>query len=128
RGRAAAPRRPLPGEQICWEPTGVGCLHLADSPDAEAFPADAGIVAANDPPRDICSTASSVRKANHLRVRLPLARLTVATDTELGTDFTGIIADELNVREVEVFDIAEAEAAGFSLSQNLVVNARAAGP
>src|SRR5699024_12318429 len=48
--------------------------------------------------------------------------------TDLGTDFTGIIADELNVREVEVFDIAEAEAAGFSLSQNLVVNARAAGP
>src|SRR5699024_2813132 len=107
---------------------GERSVHLADYPDAEAFPADAGLVAAMDLTRDICSTASSVRKANYLRVRLPLARLTVATDTELGADFTGIIADELNVREVEVFDIAEAEAAGFSLSQNLVVNARAAGP
>jgi isoleucyl-tRNA synthetase len=126
--RVAAPLLPFTVEEIYRGLTGERSVHLADYPDAEAFPADADLVAAMDLTRDICSTASSVRKANHLRVRLPLARLTVATDTDLGTDFTGIIADELNVREVEVFDIAEAEAAGFSLSQNLVVNARAAGP
>ncbi|WP_166971470.1 isoleucine--tRNA ligase [Brevibacterium atlanticum] len=126
--RVAAPLLPFTIEEIYRGLTGQRSVHLADYPDAEAFPADADLVAAMDLTRDICSTASSVRKANQLRVRLPLASLTVATDTDLGEDFTTIIADELNVRTVDVLDVAEAEAAGFSLSQNLVVNARAAGP
>ncbi|UVI37683.1 isoleucine--tRNA ligase [Brevibacterium spongiae] len=126
--RVAAPLLPFTVEEIYRGLTGERSVHLADYPDAAAFPADADLVAAMDLTRDICSTASSVRKANHLRVRLPLSQMTVATDTELGTDFTDIIADELNVRIVSVLDVAEAEAAGFSLSQNLVVNARAAGP
>ena len=126
--RVAAPLLPFTVEEIYRGLTGERSVHLADYPDAEAFPADADLVAAMDLTRDICSTASSVRKANQLRVRLPLSQLTVATDTDLSSDFTEIIADELNVRTVEVLDVAEAEAAGFSLSQNLVVNARAAGP
>ena len=126
--RVAAPLLPFTVEEIYRGLTGERSVHLADYPDADAFPADADLVAAMDLTRDICSTASSVRKANQLRVRLPLSQLTVATDTDLSSDFTEIIADELNVRTVEVLDVAEAEAAGFSLSQNLVVNARAAGP
>lgn len=126
--RVAAPLLPFTVEEIYRGLTGERSVHLADYPDADAFPADADLVAAMDLTRDICSTASSVRKANQLRVRLPLSQLTVATDTDLSSDFTEIIADELNVRSVEVLDVAEAEAAGFSLSQNLVVNARAAGP
>ncbi|MGO3064474.1 MAG: isoleucine--tRNA ligase [Brevibacterium linens] len=126
--RVAAPLLPFTVEEIYRGLTGQRSVHLADYPDADVFPADADLVAAMDLTRDICSTASSVRKANQLRVRLPLSQLTVATDTDLSFDFTEIIADELNVRTVEVLDVAEAEAAGFSLSQNLVVNARAAGP
>ncbi|WP_062242239.1 isoleucine--tRNA ligase [Brevibacterium epidermidis] len=126
--RVAAPLLPFTVEEIYRGLTGERSVHLADYPDADAFPADDDLVAAMDLTRDICSTASSVRKANQLRVRLPLSQLTVATDTDLSFDFTEIIADELNVRSVEVLDVAEAEAAGFSLSQNLVVNARAAGP
>jgi isoleucyl-tRNA synthetase len=126
--RVAAPLLPFTVEEIYRGLTGERSVHLADYPDAAAFPADADLVAAMDLTRDICSTASSVRKAHHLRVRLPLSQMTVATDTELGSDFTDIIADELNVRTVSVLDVDEAEAAGFSLSQNLVVNARAAGP
>lgn len=126
--RVAAPLLPFTVEEIYRGLTGQRSVHLADYPDAGLFPADDELVSAMDLTRDICSTASSVRKANKLRVRLPLAKLTVADDTDLGTDFTDIISDELNVREVEVLDVAEAEAAGFSLSQTLVVNARAAGP
>ena len=126
--RVAAPLLPFTVEEIYRGLTGQRSVHLADYPDADVFPADADLVAAMDLTRDICSTASSVRKANQLRVRLPLSHLTVATDSDLNSDFTEIIADELNVRTVEVLDVAEAEAAGFSLSQNLVVNARAAGP
>ncbi|WP_231447236.1 isoleucine--tRNA ligase [Brevibacterium zhoupengii] len=126
--RVAAPLLPFTVEEIYRGLTGERSVHLADYPDASLFPADDELVSAMDLTRDICSTASSVRKANRLRVRLPLAKLTVADDTDLGSEFTDIISDELNVREVEVLDVAEAEAAGFSLSQNLVVNARAAGP
>ncbi|WP_350271269.1 isoleucine--tRNA ligase [Brevibacterium sp. CBA3109] len=126
--RVAAPLLPFTVEEIYRGLTGERSVHLADYPDASLFPADDELVSAMDLTRDICSTASSVRKANKLRVRLPLAKLTVADDTDLGSEFTGIISDELNVREVEVLDVAEAEAAGFSLSQSLVINARAAGP
>ncbi|GAA1938837.1 isoleucine--tRNA ligase [Brevibacterium antiquum] len=126
--RVAAPLLPFTVEEIYRGLTGERSVHLADYPDASLFPADDQLVSAMDLTRDICSTASSVRKANKLRVRLPLAKLTVADDTELGSEFTDIISDELNVREVEVLDVAEAEAAGFSLSQSLVINARAAGP
>ena len=126
--RVAAPLLPFTVEEIYRGLTGERSVHLADYPDASLFPADDQLVSAMDLTRDICSTASSVRKANKLRVRLPLAKLTVADDTDLGSEFTDIISDELNVREVEVLDVAEAEAAGFSLSQSLVINARAAGP
>ncbi|MBM6589931.1 isoleucine--tRNA ligase [Brevibacterium sp. RIT 803] len=126
--RVAAPLLPFTVEEIYRGLTGERSVHLADYPDAGLFPADDQLVSAMDLTRDICSTASSVRKANKLRVRLPLAKLTVADDTDLGSEFTDIISDELNVREVEVLDVAEAEAAGFSLSQSLVINARAAGP
>ena len=126
--RVAAPLLPFTVEEIYRGLTGERSVHLTDYPDADLFPADDELVSAMDLTRDICSTASSVRKANRLRVRLPLAKLTVADDTDLSTEFTDIISDELNVREVEVLDVAEAEAAGFSLSQNLVINARSAGP
>ncbi|MCF2588303.1 isoleucine--tRNA ligase [Brevibacterium sp. UCMA 11752] len=126
--RVAAPLLPFTVEEIYRGLTGERSVHLADYPDASLFPADDQLVSAMDLTRVICSTASSVRKANKLRVRLPLAKLTVADDTDLGSEFTDIISDELNVREVEVLDVAEAEAAGFSLSQSLVINARAAGP
>ncbi|MCT1447638.1 isoleucine--tRNA ligase [Brevibacterium casei] len=126
--RVAAPLLPFTVEEIYRGLTGNRSVHLEDYPDASEFPADADLVAAMDLTRDISSTASSVRKANRLRVRLPLSRLVVASGEHLGSEFTAIIADELNVREVESLDLAEAEAAGFSLTQNLVVNARAAGP
>ena len=46
----------------------------------------------------------------------------------MGEEFTSIIADELNVREVVVMPVDKAEEAGFKLEQKLTVNARAAGP
>src|SRR5699024_10320748 len=71
--RVAAPLLPITVEELYRGLTGERSVHLADYPDAEAFPADAGLVAAMDLPRDCCSTASSVRKANDFRLR-PLLR------------------------------------------------------
>jgi isoleucyl-tRNA synthetase len=62
-------------------------------------------------------------------VRLPLPELTVvAPDAESLADFTALIADEVNVREVTLLDAADAEAQRIGVSRRLTVNARQAGP
>jgi isoleucyl-tRNA synthetase len=77
----------------------------------------------------VCSAAASLRKAGGLRVRLPLPELTVvAPDADSLAGFTALIADEVNVREVTLLDVADAAAQQVHVTQRLTVNARAAGP
>ena len=79
--------------------------------------------------REVCSTTSALRKAEGLRVRLPLARLTVVADDASALEpFRGLISDELNVRELVLTDLAAGDAEAFGVQQVLQVNARAAGP
>ena len=60
--------------------------------------ADDALVAAMDRVREVCSVASSLRKAGGLRVRLPLGDLTVVVaDAASLQAFAPIIADEVNV-------------------------------
>jgi isoleucyl-tRNA synthetase len=74
-----------------------------DWPLTSEFPADPGLVAAMDRIRDVCSSVSSVRKAQNLRVRLPLDSVTVvAGDSAMLAQFTSIIADEVNVKNVHL--------------------------
>jgi isoleucyl-tRNA synthetase len=127
--RVAAPLLPLTTEEIWRGLTGARSVHLADWPDASDLPADHALVAAMDAARDVCSTASSLRKGNGLRVRLPLSDLTVVVENAASLkDFGAIIADEVNVRTVTLRDVTEASQADFGVSQKLTVNARAAGP
>ena len=127
--RVAAPLLPLTTEEIWRGLTGGRSVHLTDWPDASDLPADHSLVAAMDKARDICSTASSLRKAKSLRVRLPLNDLTVVTDHAASLrEFGAIVADEVNVRTVTLRDVSEASEADFGVSQRLTVNARAAGP
>ena len=59
--------------------------------------------ASMDLARDVCSSTLSVRKAHQRRVRLPLQSLTIASpDAERLAEFTDLIADEVNVRSVEL--------------------------
>ena len=128
--RVAAPLLPLAAEEIWRGLTGGRSVHLADWPDAELFGSNAELVAAMEATRKIASVGSSLRKAANLRVRLPLAGMTVAVPNaeSLAGTFAGIIADELNLRSLTLIDAAEANAAEHGISQRLVVNARAAGP
>ncbi|MDO5711540.1 MAG: class I tRNA ligase family protein, partial [Micrococcales bacterium] len=127
--RVAAPLLPLTTEEVWRGLTGGRSVHLTDWPVAEDLPADRDLVRRMDRAREICSIGSSLRKANNLRVRLPLARLTVVTEQSDGLlDFTGIIADELNLRQVALVELCGASEAEFGVSQKLSVNARAAGP
>ena len=126
--RAAAPLLPLTTEEIWRGLTGGRSVHLTDWPGASDLPADDDLVAAMDRVREVCSAASSLRKAGGLRVRLPLLMLSVlAEDVEALQPFAELIKDELNVRDLELAGL-ETLAAGYGVTQVLQVNARAAGP
>jgi isoleucyl-tRNA synthetase len=72
---------------------------------------------------------SGLRKAEGLRVRLPLAKLTVVADDAAALEpFRALVADELNVRAVELTDVSGGDTSSFGVRQTLQVNARAAGP
>jgi isoleucyl-tRNA synthetase len=122
--RLAAPLLPLTTEVIWRGVTGERSVHLTDWPQAGVVPADPQLVADMDLVREVASTASSLRKAKKLRVRLPLPNLTVAVDNpERLVPYTELIADELNVKNVELTDDI-ATHGRFELA----VNARVAGP
>ena len=122
--RVAAPLLPYTTEVVWRGLTGGRSVHLTDFPSVADLPADDALVAAMDEVRDVCSTALSLRKANKLRVRLPLARLTVASPVAASLeDFAEIVRDEVNVKEVSLSTDVDA----YGQFQ-LVVNARAAGP
>lgn len=122
--RVIAPLLPMISEEIYRGLTGEESVHLSDWPDAEAFPEDTALLAAMDRVRDACSSARMLREAKSLRVRQPLATLTIAgTGAESLLEFAGILKDEVNVKQVEVAQDLEAFA-----SFTLAVNARALGP
>ena len=122
--RVVAPLLPHVAEVIYRGLTGERSVHLASYPKAEDYPADAGLVAAMDATRAVASAASSVRKSNKLRNRLPLPKLTVAMpDSARLADFKDIIRDEVNVKDVELTDDVD-EVGTFEV----VCNAKVAGP
>ncbi|MEO6795043.1 MAG: isoleucine--tRNA ligase [Mycobacterium sp.] len=122
--RLAAPLLPLITEVIWRNITGERSVHLTDWPQPDTVPADPDLVAAMDQVRDVCSSASSLRKAHKLRVRLPLPKLTVAVhDPQRLGPFTELIADELNVKGVELTEDID-RYGRFELA----VNAKVAGP
>ncbi|WP_022885238.1 isoleucine--tRNA ligase [Glaciibacter superstes] len=127
--RVAAPLLPLITERIWQGLTGGRSVHLTDWPDASRFPANPELVVAMDQVRAISSTALSLRKQAGLRVRLPLANLTVVTqNTAALAPFDGILRDELNLKRVTLVELAQNSAAEYGITSKLTVNARAAGP
>ncbi|XPP25881.1 MAG: isoleucine--tRNA ligase [Leucobacter sp.] len=127
--RVAAPLAPLVGEEIWRGLTGGRSVHLEDWPDAAAFPADDELVAAMDELRQITSQALALRKANRLRVRLPLAKLRVVTAHKKAlAPFEHILREELNVKKVKLKPLTDDSADTHGIVHTLSVNARAAGP
>ncbi|MGB3439180.1 MAG: isoleucine--tRNA ligase [Actinophytocola sp.] len=122
--RVVAPLLPLTAEAVWRGVTGERSVHLADWPGDDLLPADAALVTAMDRVRQVCSAALALRKSNKLRVRLPLAQLTVAAaDAESLAPFADLISDEVNVKRVTL--TTDVAAHGHF---ELVVNARACGP
>jgi isoleucyl-tRNA synthetase len=123
-GRLAAPLLPLITEVIWRGVTGERSVHLTDWPEQGLLPADPELVATMDRVREVASAASSLRKAKKLRVRLPLPKLTVAVENPQRLEpFTDLIADELNVKAVDLTDDIDTYG-----RFELTVNARVTGP
>jgi isoleucyl-tRNA synthetase len=122
--RAAAPLLPMATETVWRGLTGGESVHLEDWPDVSGWPSDDTLAAAMDLTRNVCSAALSLRKARQLRVRLPLATLTVAHEAAPAlSEFADIVKDEVNVKELVLND-NPAVLGEFRLT----VNPRAAGP
>lgn len=100
--KVAAPLLPMTAEFIYRNLTGAESVHLADFPSAhEVNASDRGLVENMDKVMEICSKAKSLREEKSLRVRLPLAKLTVAgQNLEKIVDFADIIKEEVNVKDV----------------------------
>ncbi|MCT1358030.1 isoleucine--tRNA ligase [Rothia kristinae] len=128
--RVAAPLLPLTAEEMWRGLTGRRSVHLADWPDAGAFAEEADLSELMDTTRAVCSAGSALRKAHRLRVRQPLASLTVAAPrgADLAGTYADIIASELNIKTVTVLDAEQTSAEDYGISRSLKVNARAAGP
>ncbi|GIF16100.1 isoleucine--tRNA ligase [Actinoplanes teichomyceticus] len=122
--RVVAPLAPLTAEEVWRGLTGGRSVHLTDWPAADAFPADHELVASMDAIRDVASAALSLRKAKGLRVRLPLATLTVAApDSTALAGLGDLLKDEVNVKDVVFTD----DVAAYC-QQVLTVVPRALGP
>ncbi|MFI7586999.1 isoleucine--tRNA ligase [Spongisporangium articulatum] len=127
--RVLAPLLPLTTEEIWRGLTGGRSVHLSDWPTVDELPADPQLVAAMDAAREVASATLGLRKAQNLRVRQPLAALTVVhPDPDALQAFSAVLADEVNVEEVRLVALDDAAASAVGVTQRLSVNARAAGP
>ncbi|MGV8969094.1 MAG: isoleucine--tRNA ligase [Microbacteriaceae bacterium] len=127
--RIAAPLIPLVGDEIWRGLTGGRSVHLTDWPDAALFPEDEALVVTMDRVREIASAGLALRKIKNLRVRLPLAKLTiVGKDTGAVEQFASILRDELNIKDV-VFAVRATDSLEvFGITSKLTINSRALGP
>ncbi len=127
--RVAAPLLPMVTEEIWQGLTGGRSVHLESWPDASLFPRDQVLVRAMDQVRSVASVSLSLRKAAGLRVRLPLNKLTVVLEGSKDlSEFASIIADELNVKRVELVELSLDSTKDFGVVKQLTVNSRVAGP
>ncbi len=127
--RVAAPLAPLITEEVWRGLSGGESVHLTDWPRAEDFARDDALVAQMDMVRAIARAGLSLRKAHQLRVRLPLSQLTVVVDDPDSLEpYRDIIAEELNVKQVELVQRSDDTTEAFGVTSKVVVNARALGP
>ena len=122
--RVAAPFLPLLAEHLYRCLTSERSVHLTDWPEADSLPAAPDLVEAMDRAREVASAGLSIRKAANLRVRLPLAQVTIAGAGAASLQpYVDLIADELNVKNVKL--TASVEGQG---ELQLALNPSALGP
>jgi isoleucyl-tRNA synthetase len=100
--RVASPLLPLTCEAIFSGLEGHGnSVHLSDWPEVAHLPQDATLIRDMDRVRDACNVALSLRTANNIRTRQPLASITLVglSDHTLPAELVNLLLDELNIKE-----------------------------
>ena len=138
--RVIAPLAPMEAEAVWRGLTGGESVHLADWPfladPTSGEATELGRVLVDDPAlvdamekvREVVSSTLSMRKAKQIRVRQPLSKLTViVSDPDAVAAYAEILKSELNVKDVELCTLEDAESRGLKIINELRVNARVAG-
>ena len=138
--RVIAPLAPMEAEAVWRGLTGGESVHLADWPfladEQTGEASELGRVLVDDPAlvdamekvREVVSGTLSMRKTKQIRVRQPLSKLTVVVEnTAAVAAYDEILKSELNVKNVELCTLEDAEAQGLKIINELRVNARVAG-
>lgn len=107
---AASPLLPILTEEIFLGLSqDVGSVHLCDYPRADSFVTDEKLMSDIDKIREICTAALNIRNTKNIRVRQPLASLTVVgKNLEPLRKYFDLVMDEVNVKEVLIADDVEA--------------------
>ena len=93
-----APFTPFMAEEIYKNLTGEESVHLSDWPEIGQI--DEKIQSDMELARKICELGHAARKSAGVKVRQPLGLLLVSGSVKLTTQFSQLIRDELNVKQV----------------------------
>ena len=110
--KAAAPLIPFMTEEIYQnlvrsvDKNAPESIHLCDYPTVNESWIDPELEAAMDEVLSVVVLGRAARNGANIKNRQPLANITVVTDKVLGKQYTDIIRDELNVKEVIFTDSA----------------------
>ncbi|HMT18995.1 MAG TPA: isoleucine--tRNA ligase [Candidatus Saccharibacteria bacterium] len=97
-----APFTPFLAEELYQKLTGGESVHLRDWP--EVGHVNELVVAAMDSVRSVVNEGLALRSQHGIKIRQPLAKLTVRSSADLGPEkqaYLDIMCEELNVKEVE---------------------------
>ena len=110
--KAAAPMIPFMTEEIYQnlvrsvDKNAPESIHLCDYPAVNEAWIDRDLEAAMDEVLSVVVLGRAARNGANIKNRQPLANITVVTEKVLGKEYTDIIRDELNVKEVIFTDSA----------------------
>jgi isoleucyl-tRNA synthetase len=101
--KVAAPIIPFISEYIFKNLTGEKSVHLQSFPNID-IEEDSQLINNMDKVRDVCNVGLSIRNAENVRIRQPLANIHIFGDESVKAleSYKDIILDELNVKNIEI--------------------------
>jgi isoleucyl-tRNA synthetase len=107
--KASAPLMPLISERIYMglvhndKFEANNSIHLCLFPEVSAINSEDVLLAEMDKVREVCSTALAIRSNTNIRIRQPLAKLTIyGENLDYLDNFADLIKDELNIKELHL--------------------------
>ena len=100
--KLTAPFIPFVAEEICRNLTQDESVHIVSYPKGDSKLLDKKLIEDMDLARQIVEIVHSKRKLAGIKVRQPLSLVEIVSPTVLSNEITKIIADEVNVKKVQI--------------------------